>query len=91
MNQQARSDASRPPLRVTSQLLRWNKHDPHQELEKILEANKPRTADAEGKFDRIIAADCLFFRDFHADLVWLLQTALAADGVIFMLQPPRGG
>ena len=81
---------TRSPLNVTSQLLRWSKDDPRQELARILERNKQYTSNVDGKFDRIIAADCLFFRDFHIDLVWLLQTALAAGGIIFMLQPPRG-
>mmetsp|Transcript_12460 Transcript_12460/g.20251 ORF Transcript_12460/g.20251 Transcript_12460/m.20251 type:complete len:420 (+) Transcript_12460:113-1372(+) len=96
MNEQVRSSedtgsGSLSPLRVTSQLLKWMKDDPQQELARILEGNKEFSSDTDGKFDRIIAADCLFFRDFHSDLVWLLQAALAKDGIIFMLQPPRGG
>lgn len=43
------------------------------------------------KFDRIVAADCLFFRDYHHDLIWLLRESLQSDGVIYLLQPQRDG
>jgi calmodulin-lysine N-methyltransferase len=43
-----------------------------------------------GQFDAIIGADCLFFTDFHADLVAVLQRLLAADGTVLLLQPTRG-
>ena len=80
-------------LQISSHLLKWSKCDQHHELADIIEFNKRYEHNCtcvEGKFDRIIAADCLFFRDFHEDLVWLLDAALAPDGVIYMLQPPRG-
>ena len=48
----------------------------------IIEKNK--------KFDIIIAADCLFFKDFHKDLIWLLSNSLKKNGFIFLLQPNRG-
>ena len=98
-NQQRRSE-DLPPLAITSCLLRWSKDDEHQELAGILESNKQKISTHKtdegneegdkGKFTRIIAADCLFFRDFHVDLVWLLKAALAPAGVIFLLQPRRG-
>ena len=91
MNNQARSTAEdKSKLCVTSHLLRWSKGDPQNDLAEILENNKHHSKDADGKFERIVAADCLIFRDFHDDLVWLLQSALAPNGVIFMLQPARG-
>lgn len=42
-------------------------------------------------FDVIIASDCLFFKDFHQDLYWLLKSVTAPGGLVFLLQPPRGG
>jgi predicted nicotinamide N-methyase len=43
------------------------------------------------KWDVVIGSDCLFFTDFHDDLVSLLFTILAADGVALLLQPRRHG
>jgi calmodulin-lysine N-methyltransferase len=43
-----------------------------------------------GQFETVIGADCLFFTDFHADLVAVLQRLLAADGTVLLLQPTRG-
>ena len=42
------------------------------------------------KFDTIIAADCLFFKEFHSDLIWILRNAIEPNGKIFLLQPRRG-
>eukprot|EP00638_Chattonella_subsalsa_P012761 CAMPEP_0117811482 /NCGR_PEP_ID=MMETSP0948-20121206/22160_1 /TAXON_ID=44440 /ORGANISM="Chattonella subsalsa, Strain CCMP2191" /LENGTH=393 /DNA_ID=CAMNT_0005648097 /DNA_START=15 /DNA_END=1192 /DNA_ORIENTATION=+ len=41
-------------------------------------------------FDLIIAADCLFFQDFHEDLKHVLSLLLAKNGQILLLQPTRG-
>lgn len=32
----------------------------------------------------------MFFKDFHSDLLWILNSALSDSGVIYMLQPKRG-
>lgn len=84
---------------VRSHRLRWLKEDPLDELSLVMSSkagrderdeldrdNAPLTA-----FDVIIAADCLFFRDFHKDLLWVLETAVAPNGVVVLLQPQRGG
>ena len=42
------------------------------------------------KFDIIIAADCLFFKDFHEELIWVLSNSLKKRGLCFLLQPRRG-
>lgn len=63
--------------------LRWLHDDPHGELDGLISGGKSR-------FDRVIAADCMFFEDFHDDLVWVLLNALSDDGVVYMLQPRRG-
>jgi len=41
-------------------------------------------------FDLIIAADCLFFQDFHRDLCHVLCTVLSETGKVLLLQPARG-
>ena len=42
------------------------------------------------KFDIIIAADCLFFKDFHEDLIFVLSNSLKKRGFCYFLQPRRG-
>lgn len=44
-----------------------------------------------GLFDTVIAADCLFFKDFHRDLLDTLLLLLAPGGVGVFLQPARDG
>lgn len=43
------------------------------------------------QFDVVIASDCLFFRDFHADLLETLRQVLRPGGVGIFLQPARDG
>jgi calmodulin-lysine N-methyltransferase len=66
---------------ISSHLLRWQIGDPNKELESIASG---------GNFDVIIASDCLFFKDFHDDLIFVLQNALVPTGVVYLLQPRRG-
>jgi len=42
-------------------------------------------------FGLVLAADCLFFEAFHAQLLLSLQNLLARDGVALFLQPRRAG
>jgi len=70
---------------ASSFLLRWSRGDLYGDLDIVIQ-NNPKQ-----KFDVIIAADCLFFRDFHDDLLWVLDNALdQTDGVVYCLQPRRG-
>jgi len=74
-----------PPAPVTASLLRWSLGDKHGDLERL------RVENGQERFDFILAADCLFFQDFHDDLLWLLDNALAEmNGVVYLLQPRRG-
>lgn len=41
--------------------------------------------------DVIIGSDCLFFKDFHEALIGTLHHVIAQEGVIYLLQPSRGG
>ncbi|ETV74343.1 hypothetical protein H257_10934 [Aphanomyces astaci] len=62
---------------VTAELLAWSR------------AMLPVAADP---FDVVIASDCLFFESFHVDLVHTLcQVTRPRTGVIYLLQPSRGG
>jgi hypothetical protein len=52
------------------------------------------TNNGRDKFHVIVAADCLFFKDFHDDLIWLLRNALINNnnndnGIVYLLQPKR--
>lgn len=51
---------------------------------------KAITEDGSKLFDVIVAADCMFFKDFHDALVDVLLRCLSPDGVVIMLQPRRG-
>ncbi len=66
-------------------ILVWDRRDTAGQLAEVL------AAAGGGKFDTIIGADCLFFRDFHGDLVNVLKVSLAPNGEVWLLQPPRGG
>lgn len=72
-----------PLKNVSSRLLRWSVEDKHGDLKCILDTNKEA-------FDIVLASDCLFFRDFHDDLLWTIENSLKADGVVYLLQPRRG-
>lgn len=43
-----------------------------------------------GTFDYVVAADCLFFKDFHVDLVHTIKTLLSASGTCLLFAPLRG-
>lgn len=75
---------------LTAKLLRWSRDDKIGDLRKLLSGASFDTDRAYPNFDVIIASDCLFFKDFHHDLYWLLKAAIAPGGVVFLLQPRRG-
>ena len=39
----------------------------------------------------IIGADCLFFVDYHDDLIRVLSALLEKDGIAIFIQPRRSG
>lgn len=43
-----------------------------------------------GTFDYVVAADCLFFKDYHIDLVHTIKTLLSASGTCLLFAPLRG-
>eukprot|EP00041_Stephanoeca_diplocostata_P015956 m.309864 g.309864 ORF g.309864 m.309864 type:complete len:318 (+) comp20204_c0_seq7:61-1014(+) len=62
---------------VDSQVLVWNRADKLEER-----ANR---------FDVVIAADCLFFTDYHIDLLHVLVTLLKPRGHAIIIGPHRAG
>ena len=71
-------------------LLRWSKDDIFGDVARIKE-NLIRNQ-SHNTFDVITAADCLFFRDYHDDLLWVLNNSiniLNNNSVIYLLQPRR--
>ena len=65
---------------VSTSLLRWSVGDTHNDIQNLKRK----------KFGVIIAADCLFFEDFHDSLIWILKNLLEKKGFCFFLQPKRG-
>ena len=65
---------------VSTSLLRWSVGDIHDDIKNLQRK----------KFDIIIAADCLFFENFHYDFIWILRNCLEKNGFCFLLQPKRG-
>ena len=43
-----------------------------------------------GKFDQILIADCLFFENFHIDLVYTLKQLAHAETEVLIAAPERG-
>ena len=73
-----------PQGQLRSKQLRWSRGDLHGDLYAATEGRSV-------KYDAILAADCLFFTDFHDDLLWTLAEAVSDAGVIYLLQPRRAG
>lgn len=107
---------TRVVLPVSFRTLRWMRNDPHGEIQNILhncasniEAAHPSTVfpratklSTSSPVDVIIGADCLFFKEFHEDLLYTLYALLgcgcidSSSGssmgrVVYLLQPRRGG
>ena len=66
---------------IRTALLRWSHGDSNGDLGRIVGE----------RFDIVIAADCLFFKDFHNDFLYVLAHSLRPGGFCFLLQPRRGG
>jgi hypothetical protein len=67
--------------RVEILQMRWNNEE---DIENVTQKRRR-------VFNVILAADCLFFEDFHDHLISVLKLSLALDGVIFLMQPRRAG
>ena len=69
-------------LNITSQVLHWS---PAVNAEQVASLTNSHAQ----LFEVVIASDCLFFKDFHADLLHTLQQLLVPGGVGLFLQPAR--
>ena len=71
---------------IHSHLLRWSENDVLGDWNLI-------TLGGTKTFNVIIASDCLFFKDFHKDLLWVLNNSLSydTDSCVYLLQPKRSG
>ena len=81
---------------VTSKVLLWQEYETHttdntkdDEEEHSDHLLSTREAPSSGRFDCIIGSDCLFFRDFHDDLVKFLKNRVSRTGIILLFQPLR--
>ena len=94
--------AGGPMSPVAAQLLHWAvsanaaqlasavaQHTAH-DLSEHAEHTDGNTSQAQ-RYSAVVASDCLFFRDFHRDLLLTLRALLAEDGVALLLQPARDG
>ncbi|XP_052770228.1 calmodulin-lysine N-methyltransferase-like [Mya arenaria] len=61
---------------LSSKLLRWG--------------SGPLDADLAGKFDIVLCADCLFFKEGRQDLITTIHDLLKPDGEAWLFAPKRG-
>lgn len=73
-----------PSVPIISQLLHWSIDSNNDTISQL-------TRNSTSFFDLIVASDCLFFRDFHCDLIQTLLKLLSPNGRVIMLQPQRDG
>jgi SAM-dependent methyltransferase len=78
------SNTVQPTCNISAQQLHWSPFSNAAQVDTL-------THSATTCFDVVIASDCLFFRDFHADLLETLKCVLRPGGVGVFLQPPRDG
>jgi SAM-dependent methyltransferase len=78
------SNISHHKCSISAQQLHWSPTGNVAQVDTL-------THNAAALFDVVVASDCLFFRDFHADLLETLRRLLRPGGVGIFLQPPRDG
>ncbi len=69
--------------------LLWNKEDVNGEYKAIIDLLKKNCNEEVKQFDTIIACDCLFFKDFHYELIHTIDFMLKPNGKAYFLQPLR--
>jgi hypothetical protein len=68
-----------PRCAVRAARLRWSADDAVGDFRRLLDGGGADGAGG-GGFDVVVAADCLFFEDFHDALLWTLEAALTSNG-----------
>ena len=90
---------------VSAAHLKWDRTDPSALCavlqsqctpESIFVSTQMQTGPGAGRrttalFDTAIVCDCLFFKDFHLDLIHVLTACVRPGGMVFLMQPPRAG
>ena len=66
---------------ISFKRMRWSKGDPYNEISAVLGVSPAQVSTpGEGNsFDVIIGADCLFFKEFHDDLLWTIYALLGGQ------------
>jgi predicted nicotinamide N-methyase len=41
-------------------------------------------------YDYILISDCIFFKNYHIDLIYTIKSLLSSEGVCIIVSPPRG-
>lgn len=67
--------------KVKSSVLLWDRN---------LSFKKQDQFTSQSKFDLILISDCLFFVNFHTDLIITIDELLDFEGVCIIIAPPRG-
>lgn len=70
-----------PEICISANLLRWSS----------LEDISNFTEEATRLFDVVVCADCLFFENFHDDLLNVLCNTTHPSGQVILMQPSRAG
>jgi len=72
---------------INAHQLRWDRNDIkcQNEINSILNINNNIG------YDTILISDCLFFKEFHLDLIYVLNQIVRPGGRVLLLQPPRSG
>jgi predicted nicotinamide N-methyase len=78
------SNTVQPTCSISAQQLHWSPASNAGQVDTL-------TSNATALFDVVVASDCLFFRDFHADLLETLKCVLRPGGAGIFLQPARDG
>eukprot|EP00903_Cladosiphon_okamuranus_P016033 g14804.t2 len=73
--------------KVSARRLVWDSLDRNADRAALLGPSP----DGGGRFDLIVASDCLFFKDFHDDLISTIESLLKPGGRAVLVQPQRGG
>jgi len=51
---------------------------------------KPSLSEFQFKYDYVIISDCIFFKNYHEDLIETIYNLISDDGICIMIAPPRG-
>ncbi|CAN0440191.1 unnamed protein product [Ectocarpus sp. 12 AP-2014] len=76
--------------RVAARRLVWDSLDRNGDRA-ALNSRSSSEVGGSRRFDLIIASDCLFFKDFHDDLISTIGGLLQPGGRAVLVQPQRGG